>query len=81
MKKLTQMISVRKNENGTYEVVNGLSRLKEVIEHFGKAEVTDLSTGHTLVVHELDGSFVALSEEANANLEDQVLAVIHRAKP
>lgn len=74
------MISVRKNADGCYEVMNGHSRLKVAIEVKGKAEVIDMATGKTLFVHEIDGNLIALSEDAQANLEDQAAALINRSQ-
>lgn len=74
------MITARKTEDGSYEVLNGHMRLKATIQAFGKAEVTDVPSGQTLFVHEVDGQLFALSADAQASLENQAVAAINRAR-
>jgi hypothetical protein len=74
------MITARKTEDGSYEVLNGHMRLKATIQAFGKAEVTDAASGATLFVYEVNGQLVALSADAQASLEDQAVAAINRAR-
>lgn len=74
------MITARRNDDGSYQVENGHMRLKATLQVYGKAEVTDAVSGQTLYVHEIDGKLVALSADAQANLEDQAAAAINRAR-
>jgi hypothetical protein len=74
------MISARRKADGSFEVVNGHMRLKVQLELYGKAEVVDIGTGQTVHVHQVDGNMLALSEDAQANVEDFANAAINRAR-
>lgn len=74
------MITVRRQEDGSFVVMNGHTRLKVQIEMLGKAQVVDIGTGETLYVHEVGGQMLALSEESEANVDDLANAAINRAR-
>ncbi len=74
------MITARRKSNGSFEITNGHMRLKAQLEGHGEAEVHDLSTGQTYRVHDVGGRVVALSNEAQANVEDMANAAINRAR-
>jgi hypothetical protein len=76
----TYMISVRRKHDGSYELVNGHMRLKVQLDIHGQAEVIDIGTGQTLHVHEVGGHLLALSDEAQANVDDLALSTINRAR-
>jgi len=74
------MISVRRQADGSYTIVNGHARLQGQLQVQGKAEVVDVETMTTLHVYEIDGRLVALSDDDSANLEDQANASVNRAR-
>lgn len=73
-------ISARKDANGGYVLANGHARLKAILSVHGKAEITDIATGESLYVHEVNGKLVVLSEDAQASVDDLVVAAINRAR-
>lgn len=74
------MIFVRRTNDGTFELVSGHARLQTFLDLHGRAEVVDVGTNETLHVHEVDGNLVALSDEAQANVDDLANAAINRAR-
>lgn len=74
------MISARRKVDGSYEVVNGHMRLKAQLAANGKAEVVDIGSGQSVHVHEVDGRMLALSDDAQATLEDLAAAALNRAR-
>ncbi|MDR9836966.1 MULTISPECIES: hypothetical protein [Herbaspirillum] len=74
------MITARRKDDGSFEVMSGYMRLQVQLELQGKAEVVVTGSGETLHVHEVDGRLVALSEDAQANVEDLATAAINRAR-
>lgn len=74
------MIQARRHADGSFEVVAGHMRLKVQLELHGKAEVIVIGTGETVHVHEVDGKMVALSDDAQENVEDLANAAINRAR-
>ena len=54
------MIQVRKAAGSAYEVVNGRHRLTAQLDLSGTAEVVDVDTHETFVVHEVDGELRAV---------------------
>lgn len=74
------MISAQCNNDGSYELINGHMRLKAQLLAIGHAEVLDINTGKPVYVHEVEGRLVALSEDAQANLEDAANAAVNRAR-
>lgn len=74
------MISARRKDDGSYDVVNGHMRLKVQLDLRGQAEVIDIGSGQTVYVHEVGGKMLALSEDARANVEDLTTAAINRAR-
>lgn len=74
------MISVRRHINGNLQVVNGHIRLDAQLEMQEYAKVFDINTAETFFVHKIDNELIALSEEAQANLEDMTNSIINRAK-
>jgi hypothetical protein len=74
------MISARRNADGSFEVVTGHMQLKVQLQLHGKAEVVEIGAGETVHVHEVDGKMVAISDDAQANVEDLANAAINRAR-
>lgn len=74
------MITVKRDDEGGYDIVSGATRLQEQLEAFGQAEVLDLDNGRTMVVHEFGDRIFALPEEANVVLERLATHVIDRAR-
>jgi hypothetical protein len=74
------MITARRKDDGSFEVVSGYMRLRVQLELRGKAEVVVTGSGETVHVHEVAGSLVALSEDAQANIVDLATAAINRAR-
>jgi hypothetical protein len=72
-------ITVRRTNGQTFELTNGVHRLKAQLEVFGKASVTDAETGETFDVHEVDGQIVALDDGRSAIAETVAAAAIERA--
>lgn len=74
------MSHVTQNEDGSYTIVSGHMRLKATLQVHGRAEVLDVKRNKTLYVHEVDGKLVAISEDAQATLDDLTNSIINRAK-
>jgi hypothetical protein len=74
------MISARRMDDSSYEVINGHMRLQIQLGAHGQAELVYIGTGQTLHVHEVGGKILALSGDAQANVEDQAAAAINRAR-
>jgi hypothetical protein len=74
------VISVRKQEDQSFEILNGHTRLNVQLQIAGKAEVVNIATGEKLYVHEVDGKMVAISEDAQDNVDDLTNATINRAR-
>lgn len=78
------MILARKKDDGSYEVVDGIMRMKVALELRGTVEVVDMETHETLTVHDIDGRLVVLSEAGQRGLEETTGAIIdsmRRPKP
>lgn len=74
------MITIKRDDDGSYDIVSGATRLQEQLEAFGLAEVLDLDNGRTLVVHEFGDRIFALSREATVALERLADHVIDHAR-
>lgn len=74
------MISVERQENGTYVVTAGHRRLMALLKLVEHVEVWDQYSSKVVHVHQVDGKLFALSPEAQANLEDQAQALINRVR-
>ncbi len=74
------MITIRRDAEGSYDIVSGASRLQEQLEAFGQAEVLDLDNGRTLVVHAFGDRVFALPEPAMVALERLANTVIEHAR-
>lgn len=73
-------ISVRRVEDGSYEVINGIARMRAGLESGGVVEVVELGTNNKLHVHLVDGQLLALSAGAQAALEAEVQAAMRRMR-
>lgn len=74
------MITVKRNDDRSFEILNGHMRIKAQLQVFGKAEVFDITTGEKLHVHEVDGKMFAITEDSQANVDDLTNAIINRAR-
>lgn len=70
------MILVRQIDDGSYEVVNGHRRLSAAIQLRGQADVQNAATGETLIVHEVGGHLLALTQESQKVVEAAADAAI-----
>lgn len=74
------MIVVSRNEDGSYTMVSGHRRLMASLDVNDKVEVIDSQSNAKFYVHKIDGRLVALSENAQKQLNDLAESVISRAK-
>lgn len=74
------MITMKRDDDGRYDIVSGATRLQEQLEAYGQAEVLDLDNGRVFVVHEFGDRIFALPEEATVALERVAADVIDHAR-
>ena len=72
-------ISIRRADDGAFELVDGLARLRASLDVFGVATVTDLETHETFEVHEVNGQVVAVADKPTAVVETIAATAIERA--
>lgn len=73
------MILAKKQPDGCYAILSGRQRLQAELNIHGKASLRDTDTHEQLVVHEVGGHLVALSEDAVTALEAAAADVIAQA--
>uniref|UniRef100_A0A6H1ZIE5 Uncharacterized protein n=1 Tax=viral metagenome TaxID=1070528 RepID=A0A6H1ZIE5_9ZZZZ len=70
-----------KSADGGLQVVDGLIRLKAMLEVQGSALVQNVTTGEMLEVHEVGGEVVALTPSASASVRSAAAdAILNAAK-
>jgi len=74
------VILVRRLGDGSYEVVDGHTRLQVLLELHGHAEVIDMQTRATLRVHEVGDRRLVLTGDAQNDLEGMADAMIERVR-
>ena len=72
-------VLVRQTTGDSFQVVAGVRRLKVALQVFGKVSVTDVETGESFEVHEVEGQVVALQQPGEAAAEVAAEQAIHRA--
>lgn len=68
-----------KSADGGLQVVDGLIRLKAMLEVQGSALVQNLTTGEIMEVHEVGGEVVALTPAASATVRSAAADAILNA--
>lgn len=74
------MITMKRIDESSYNIVSGAVQLQEQLEAFGHAEVLDLDNGQTFVVHAFGDRVFAIPREATPALERLASEVIERAR-
>lgn len=73
------MILAKKQPDGGYAILSGHQRLQAELNSHGHASLLDADTNEQLVVHEIGGKLVALTEGAATALEAAAADVIAQA--
>lgn len=72
-------ITVRRLTGNTFQCVNGHMRLRVGLDVMGKVPVTDIETGETFEVHEVDGEIVVLDDGSKDRANTIAAKAIDRA--
>lgn len=73
-------ITVRRTTGNSFECLSGHMRLQVGLHMLGKVHVTDVETGETLTIHEVDGEMIVLEDGRKAIAETIASDAIEKAR-